>query len=110
MTDSTSTEPQTSPGEPGEPKAPPKAPSKNVVLLFCGSIVISVLLFVGASSYAIWHGNHTIYANNQDWCTALKILTKTPVAYPADPAKNPSRVFAYNLYTSFRDIEGKFGC
>lgn len=110
MTDSTSTEPPISPGEPEEPKAPMKAPSKNVVLLFCGSIVISVLLIIGATTYGVWHGNHSISANNQDWCTALKILTKTPVLYPANPAQNPSRVFAYNLYTSFRDIEGKFGC
>jgi hypothetical protein len=87
-----------------------RAPTKSEVLRFIGSIIFSVLLVAGAVSYAIWHGNNTISANNQDWCTALKILTKTPVSYPADPKANPSRVFSYNLYESFRSIEIKFGC
>lgn len=87
-----------------------KPPTKSEVLRFIGSIIFSVLLVAGAVSYAIWHGNNTISANNQDWCTALKILTKTPVEYPADPKANPSRVFSYNLYESFRSIEIKFGC
>jgi hypothetical protein len=87
-----------------------KVPGKGSVLLFIGSIVFSVLLVIGAASYAIWHGNNSISANNQDWCTALTILTKTPVVYPADPGANPSRVFSYDLYESFRSIEIKFGC
>ena len=87
-----------------------RIPDKSSVLLFIGSIVFSVLLVAGAVTYAIWHGNNTISANNQDWCTALKILTRTPVSYPADPKANPSRVFSYNLYESFRSIEIKFGC
>ena len=33
-----------------------KAPSKNVVLLFCGSIVISVLLIIGATTYGCGTG------------------------------------------------------
>ena len=110
MTDSTSTEPPISPGEPTITEPLKILPSKRRVLVFLGAVVIGILLIIGGSGYAIWHGNHTISANNQDWCTALKILTKTPVPYPANPAQNPSRVFAYNLYTSFRDIEGKFGC
>ena len=87
-----------------------RAPTKSEVLRFIGSIIFSVLLVAGAVSYAIWHGNSTISANNQDWCTALKILTKTPVPYPANPKENPSRVFSYDLYESFRSIEIKFGC
>lgn len=87
-----------------------RIPDKSSVLLFIGSIIFSVLLVAGAVTYAIWHGNNTISANNQDWCTALKILTKTPVKYPADPKANPSRVFSYDLYESFRSIEIKFGC
>jgi len=88
----------------------PKAPTRGAVLLFCGAIVVSVLLVVAGVGYSIWHGNHALSANNQQWCTALAILTKTPVAYPADPKANPSRVSTYDLYESFRYIEGKFGC
>lgn len=87
-----------------------KAPTRGAVLLFCGAIVVSVLLVVTGVTYAIWHGNHALSSNNQQWCTALVILTKTPVKYPADPEANPSRVFSYDLYESFRSIETKFGC
>jgi hypothetical protein len=85
-------------------------PPKMSVLLFCASVAVSLLMVLGALGYALYHGNTEISANNQQWCTALRVLTKTPVAPPVDPARNPSRVFAYNLYESFMSIEKKFGC
>jgi len=44
------------------------------------------------------------------WCGALSVLTATPVAYPSDPAKNPSRVEAYQLYEDFVHIKANFRC
>jgi hypothetical protein len=106
-----STSPQPPGIQPGttEPE-PSKAPTKVAVLLFIGSIIFSVLLVAGSVSYAIWHANGSISANDADWCTALTDLTKVPVSKPADPAKNPSREFAYQLYTDFTGLEKKFRC
>jgi hypothetical protein len=87
-----------------------RVPDKPAVLLFIGAIVISFVLVIAGVGYAIYHSQHELSTNNQQWCTALRILTKTPVAYPADAKANPSRVFAYDLYESFESIEGKFGC
>ena len=86
------------------------APTRKSILLLIGAIVSTVLLVTGSVSYAIWHENNSLYANNQQWCTALDILTKVPVARPSDPKANPSRVFSYNLYESFRSIEMEFRC
>jgi hypothetical protein len=81
-----------------------------MVLLFIGSVVITVMLVLGGTAFAIWHGQNSLTANNLQWCTALTDLTKVPVPAPADPSKNPSREFSYRLYTDFKGLEEKFGC
>jgi hypothetical protein len=78
--------------------------------MFIGAVIISVVLVLGGVGYTLWHGNHALDANNQQWCYALTDLTRTPVPKPADPAKNPSREFSYRLYTDFTVLEKKFGC
>jgi flagellar basal body-associated protein FliL len=94
----------------GTPVSKDKAPGKTAVMLFITAIIVTVVLVLGGVGYTLWHGNHALSANNQQWCIALTDLTQTPVSAPADPAKNPSRVFAYKLYTDFTILEKKFGC
>jgi hypothetical protein len=48
--------------------------------------------------------------SQQQWCTALDLLTAHPVQKPADPAANPSRENAYIYYRTFLDIHHRFGC
>jgi hypothetical protein len=56
---------------------------------------ISVIVAIGgAVGFGIWYTQ--TYA--QHACQALDVLTRTPVAYPADPKANPSRVTLYQLY------------
>lgn len=48
--------------------------------------------------------------SQRHWCDALTTLTQNPIAKPANPAANPSRVESYNLYQEFVDLKGDFGC
>jgi hypothetical protein len=43
-------------------------------------------------------------------CTALELLTATPVPYPANPKANPSRVTTYNFYEALLYWERADGC
>ena len=88
----------------------PKAPTRGAVILFIGAVAISVLLVVGATLAAVYQSAQSDASANRQWCSALDLLTATPVAAPTDPKANPSRVFAYDLYQDFRTIEIKFGC
>lgn len=87
-----------------------KIPTKNAVLLFCSAIAVSFLLVIAGVGYSLWHGQHALSSNNQQWCTALTDLTSSPIAKPADPKANPSREFSYELYTDFKGLKTKFGC
>jgi hypothetical protein len=51
-----------------------------------------------------------IAANDQRWCKTMDLLTATPVYPPANPAANPSRVAAYQLYVDFMDLRRQFNC
>lgn len=52
------------------------------------------------------------YTNSvvQHECAALDLITKTPVAYPADPAANPSRVASYRFYEAVLSWERSDHC
>jgi hypothetical protein len=77
-------------------------------------IIISVTVVIiglGGLLGGSWFlGLYALHQNNQNWCSALEILTATKVDAPADPAANPSRVQAYKLYTDFMTLESRFGC
>jgi hypothetical protein len=53
---------------------------------------------------------HQVNAGNHTWCQTLDLLTAQPVARPADPAANPSRVQAYRYYVTFYDQRRRLGC
>jgi hypothetical protein len=53
---------------------------------------------------------YQVDVSQHHWCDALNTLTQHPVLKPTDPASNPSRVEAYDLYTEFLSIKGDFGC
>jgi hypothetical protein len=90
--------------------SPPKVPGKKSVFLFLAAIGIAILLVIGAVVAAVYQAGQSDASANRAWCQALELLTATPQTAPTDPSKNPSRVFAYDLYQDFRSIEIKFGC
>jgi hypothetical protein len=72
-------------------------------------VALFLIAFVLAAS-ALLITSEEIAANNAKWCTAMVLITSHPAPKPADPAKNPSRVQAYQLYTTFRTLRRKLGC
>lgn len=77
--------------------------------VFAASAVI-VAAFAGAigGSYAL--GIHALDTSQHQWCSTLTLLTEHPVAKPADPQANPSRVNAYEFYTGLVTLRREFGC
>jgi hypothetical protein len=73
--------------------------------LLARDIVIIALLLLNFLFTA-----HYVNSSNHTWCQTLDLLTKAPVAEPADPASNPSRVQAYRYYVTFYDQRQRLGC
>lgn len=48
--------------------------------------------------------------SDQVLCPLIDLVTASPVAYPADPAKNPSRVTSYKFYEAFVYASRKYHC
>ena len=80
-------------------------PLRNVIVTLLTILLITV---ASVTDYALTQRD--AHVTNHDWCAALRILTKTPVATPADPGKNPSREAGYRLYLDFKTVENQFGC
>jgi hypothetical protein len=76
--------------------------ARSIVALF-------LLAFILAGSALLITGRE-IAANDAKWCTAMVLITSHPVPVPADPAANPSREQAYQLYTTFRALRRSLGC
>jgi hypothetical protein len=72
-------------------------------------VALFLIAFVLAAS-ALLITSEEIAANNAKWCTAMVLITSHPAPKPPDPAKNPSRAQAYQLYTTFRTLRRKLGC
>jgi hypothetical protein len=72
--------------------------------------VTALLVIVGVLAGAWGINTWQIHRSQQQWCSALDLLTQTVVTPPADPKTNPSREGQYQLYTDFVDIKHRFGC
>lgn len=74
--------------------------------------VVLTLIFWVIPAINAGQASNSAYVNAvvQHECRALELLTKTPVSYPADPAKNPSRVDAYNFYEAILYWEHSDNC
>ena len=70
-------------------------------------VVIGIAVAIGGS-YML--SLQAIHNSDQQWCTALNLLTRTPVPAPSDPKANPSRAQAYQLYEDFVAIKHRYGC
>lgn len=73
--------------------------------------VVALFLVLGAGvviNFAIT--GYEVRHSQQQWCTALGLLTAHPVPSPADPKANPSRENAYVYYRTFLDIRDRFSC
>lgn len=53
---------------------------------------------------------YEVHHSQQQWCTALDLLTKRQIQAPANPKANPSRVNAYLYYETFLGLHHRFGC
>jgi hypothetical protein len=73
--------------------------------LLARDIVIIALLLLNFLFTA-----HQVNSSNHTWCQTLDLLTRAPVARPADPAANPSRVHAYQQYVALYDQGRRLGC
>jgi hypothetical protein len=49
-------------------------PGKRVILLSVSCIAITLILIISGTAYAIWSGQHSIGANNLQWCNALAVM------------------------------------
>jgi hypothetical protein len=82
---------------------------RAIVSLFLVAAVIGAgALLLGANAKN--EAASAVAANNAKWCTVLDLLTQHPVPYPSDPAKNPSRLQAYVLYSDFHQLRRQLGC
>jgi hypothetical protein len=75
-----------------------------------GMIVYLIIAQDGYSSRVVAQVAAAQRASDHRWCTAVNLLTSTPVSPPADPAKNPSRVATYKQYLAFLNMKTAFGC
>jgi len=74
------------------------------------SIVLAFMLITGAAIAEYGLIEHVIHSSQSQWCDTLDLLTKQKIPYPADPAKNPSRLEAYDLYQDFTHLKAEFNC
>jgi hypothetical protein len=74
-------------------------------------VVVAVLVTLAAAvTVCLILVSHEISSSDHDWCAAIDLLTARPIPYPADPAKNPSRVATYDLYEDFVTLRHQYGC
>lgn len=78
---------------PGRPAAPPGVRKWAAVFAACFLLSIG-----GPVGYTTWY----VASYAQHACTALNVLTATPLKPPANPAANPSREQAYRLYLGLK--------
>lgn len=73
--------------------------------------VVALFLVLGAGTgISLAISAYEVRHSQQQWCTALNLLTAHPVPRPADPKANPSRENAYVYYRTFLDIRDRFSC
>ena len=66
-------------------------------------VLAAIAIPVGISFYLVIQSQHR-------WCDTLTLLTSKPVASPANPAANPSRVGQYDFYIDLVRLRGQYGC
>lgn len=68
---------------------------------------VVVVALVGASMlFTVTYVQDT----NREFCQVITAATQPPVAKPANPAANPSRVQAYQWYLRFAALGQRLGC
>ena len=68
--------------------------------------VLALLLFGASILFTVTWVQHV----NREFCQVVSGVTATPVSRPADPAANPSRVQAWELYERFVVLGQHLGC
>lgn len=77
------------------------------ILIAVVVVVLGVAAAIGGS-YLL--SLRAIHDSEQALCPVLELLTRHPVARPADPAANPSRVQDYDLYLAAVHAEHRYRC
>jgi hypothetical protein len=87
-----------------------KAVPKWVAYLQGAVIAVLIAVIVILVTWVIPSLHHYVNTVVQHECQALELLTKTPVAAPANPARNPSRVADYKFYEAVLAWKHSDGC
>lgn len=74
------------------------------------TVVFMVIFMIAGLGVEYLMITRVIADSNAQWCDTLSLLISRPVAKPADPRANPSRMATYLLYEDFVHLRDKFGC
>lgn len=77
---------------------------------FSLAIAVFLLFLIGAMTINFILVKHQVSMAQVQWCDTLKLLTSHPVMRPVNPAANPSRLEAWQLYQDFVSLRRTFGC
>jgi hypothetical protein len=77
--------------------------------LALASALVAVLIMAG---FALDYGLalHAISGESHSFCAVTRLITAHPVPRPADPQANPSRLYAWELYSDFVTLQHRLGC
>jgi hypothetical protein len=81
-----------------------------VVIALLGAVVYLLVAQAHATQNTDSIVAQAVQKDDKRWCATVDLFTLTPVAYPADPAANPSRVASYKLYMDFVSLKKEFSC
>jgi hypothetical protein len=94
------------------------SPAARTVIVSAVLISLIVAGEIGNYFIAAWRADQAVQRSvqssveqsDQVLCGIIDLVTATPVPYPADPAKNPSRVTSYEFYEAFVYASRKYHC
>jgi hypothetical protein len=94
------------------------SPATRAVIVTGVLILVIAAGEVGNYFIAAWRADNVVQRSvqgaveqsDQVLCGIIDLVTATPVQYPADPAKNPSRVTSYKFYEAFVYASRKYHC
>lgn len=81
-----------------------------VILCLVGAVVYLLVGQAGATQNTQNEITQAVQKDDQRWCSTMDLLTRNPVAKPANPSANPSREASYEAFIDFSTLKKEFGC